>query len=300
MKKIGLIGISEGNGHPYSWGSIYNGYSKASMIDCPFKVIPDYLSKEKWPDAQLENARITHIWTQSLDESINISRSCLINNIEKSINDMIGKVDGILMARDDYENNFYHSCNIISNGVPIYIDKPIAVKVRELEKIYTLATDKWKIFSCSALRYAPELKKLKKDINDVEKIKSINAKVPKNWDKYAIHAIEPIEELLGELITDEKRRVITNKRGTKQYTSFHLAKELEINIECMGKNKCDYIELEVITGEKRFQVAFENTFAAFRNTHIKFLEGIEFEKEITPYSQLESIVKMIEEGISNE
>ena len=28
---LGLIGISEGNGHPYSWSAIINGYNEAYL-----------------------------------------------------------------------------------------------------------------------------------------------------------------------------------------------------------------------------------------------------------------------------
>ena len=32
MIKIGIIGYSEGNGHPYSYSSIFNGFDKISMF----------------------------------------------------------------------------------------------------------------------------------------------------------------------------------------------------------------------------------------------------------------------------
>ena len=30
---LGLIGISEGNGHPYSWSAIINGYNEAYLAN---------------------------------------------------------------------------------------------------------------------------------------------------------------------------------------------------------------------------------------------------------------------------
>ena len=42
MLRLGIIGISEGNGHPYSWSAIFNGYNHEYAQDCPFPVIPDY------------------------------------------------------------------------------------------------------------------------------------------------------------------------------------------------------------------------------------------------------------------
>ena len=43
---IGILGMTEGNGHPYSWSAIFNGYNKKYMDECPFPVIKDYLYKQ--------------------------------------------------------------------------------------------------------------------------------------------------------------------------------------------------------------------------------------------------------------
>ncbi len=36
MYNLGIIGMSPGNGHPYSWAAIFNGYNKEKMAKCPF------------------------------------------------------------------------------------------------------------------------------------------------------------------------------------------------------------------------------------------------------------------------
>ena len=46
MTRLGAIGLSPGNGHPYSWAAIFNGYDTASMADCPFPAIPEYLATQ--------------------------------------------------------------------------------------------------------------------------------------------------------------------------------------------------------------------------------------------------------------
>ena len=43
--KLGIIGISEGNGHPYSWSAIINGYNKKKMEECKYESIPSYLKR---------------------------------------------------------------------------------------------------------------------------------------------------------------------------------------------------------------------------------------------------------------
>jgi hypothetical protein len=43
---LGIIGMSEGNGHPYSWSAIFNGYDRNEMErECPYACIPEYLNQ---------------------------------------------------------------------------------------------------------------------------------------------------------------------------------------------------------------------------------------------------------------
>ena len=75
---IGIIGISDGNGHPYSWSAIINGYNKNYIDNCPYPIIIDYLKKNNPPSKNFQNFKITHIWTQDINISKNIA---LIGNI---------------------------------------------------------------------------------------------------------------------------------------------------------------------------------------------------------------------------
>ena len=48
MKKLrlGLIGTSKDNGHPYSWSAIINGYDKKKIKNCGYTIISNYLNKK--------------------------------------------------------------------------------------------------------------------------------------------------------------------------------------------------------------------------------------------------------------
>ena len=61
--KIGIIGSSDGNGHLYL-GQLFLMDIIKIMEDCEFPAIPNYLNKQKFPDVQIADAKITHIWTQ--------------------------------------------------------------------------------------------------------------------------------------------------------------------------------------------------------------------------------------------
>ena len=45
---IGMIGISDGNGHPYSWSAIFNGYDHKNMKDCKYPAIINYLKNKNF------------------------------------------------------------------------------------------------------------------------------------------------------------------------------------------------------------------------------------------------------------
>ena len=49
--KLGVIGLSEGNRHPFSWSAIINGdFNEKAMAECGFPVIGEYLSvnRPRW------------------------------------------------------------------------------------------------------------------------------------------------------------------------------------------------------------------------------------------------------------
>ena len=61
--RLAMLGMIEGNGHPYSWSAIVNGFDPAAMAACPYPAILDYLGKQRVEDVRIPGARVTHIWT---------------------------------------------------------------------------------------------------------------------------------------------------------------------------------------------------------------------------------------------
>ena len=103
--KLGIIGLSSGNGHPYSWSAIFNGYDPEEMARCPFPSIPEYLGKRSFPEDAIADAEVTHVWCDSEDAAQSVSKCSLVGNICHSLEELVDSVDAILLARDDAENN---------------------------------------------------------------------------------------------------------------------------------------------------------------------------------------------------
>ena len=81
MHKLGIIGLSYDNGHPYSWSAILNGYDKEKMAKCPWPNIFEYLNAKDPEAKEVEGVQVTHVWTQDKEISKAIAAASLIENI---------------------------------------------------------------------------------------------------------------------------------------------------------------------------------------------------------------------------
>jgi len=294
MKKIGIIGMSEGNGHPYSWSAIFNGYNPEFMNDCPFPVIPQYLNKETFPEATLGDAFVTHIWTQNPSISEHISKATYIPHIVEDYIEMIGKVDAILLARDDYDNHYEMAKPFLAANLPIYIDKPLAINTKEAKKIFELEKYEGQIFTCSALQFAKEFNLLNTVISEVGKITFIEAYVMKDWEKYGVHIIEPVLNIIGDQgnIVSVKKSII-NDRKTNIFT---WDTGLVTAFTAMGDS---YSELKInIIGDKGSkELIFKDTFYAFKSALLQFVKVIK-EETLPPSKEFVlKVVDIIERGV---
>src|SRR5262245_55783242 len=74
--------------------------------------------------------------------------------------DMIGKVDGMLIESQEGAAHLERSRPFLEAGLPCFIDKPFSCGVADARKIVELAkSTKAPLFSSSSLRYAPDLTK---------------------------------------------------------------------------------------------------------------------------------------------
>ena len=99
--KLGIIGMSAGNGHPFSWSAIINGYDKLEMEKCGFPSIPEYLASQKWPEDKLQGSQVTAVWTQNIELSKRIAAASKIDKVVEDRKEMIGNVDAVLNGAID-------------------------------------------------------------------------------------------------------------------------------------------------------------------------------------------------------
>jgi len=96
--RIGILGFTEGNGHPYSWSAMFNGYNPEEMKTCGFPVIPEYLAKQPPETFGIPGAKITCVCCTGYaqwEEAEHIARAANIPTVCDDPAEMIGQVDAV-------------------------------------------------------------------------------------------------------------------------------------------------------------------------------------------------------------
>lgn len=291
--KLGVIGLSPGNGHPYSWSAIFNGYNPEKMENCGFPVIPRYLEKQQFPRDLIAEAKVTHVWAQEIKIASHIAQAALIEQVVDHYTDMIGQVDGILLARDDAETHIEFAAPFLDAGIPIYIDKPLALTVADARKILGMQKYPGQVFSCSALRYAKEFQLTDLEIAKLGTLRHIHAIVPKDWDKYAVHVIEPLLMLMKERGTIVRTQVWQNSGAITLAVQY--SQNLQVLISTMGASSAP-LTLRVMGDLGWKDLFFQDTFFAFKSALFEFVQGIVHHEVRTDPEFMLEVVGLIEAG----
>ena len=82
--RLGIIGMTEGNGHPYSWSAMFNKFDRAAMPrECPFPVIPVYLAKENYDMMGIPGAHMDYVACDKRADQIEQKEQALESDREK-------------------------------------------------------------------------------------------------------------------------------------------------------------------------------------------------------------------------
>lgn len=296
---IGIMGLSPGNGHPYSWSSIFNGYNPAEMGNAGFPSIAAYLAKQRFPDDQIPDARITHVWAQDDALSGHIAKTCRIPYVVKKYEDLIGAVDAVILARDDHEQHAAMAEPFLRAGVPLFVDKPLSISVAKAEEIFAMEQYTGQLFTCSALRYAREFFLTEHERQSIGPLRRIEGSTVKSWDKYAIHVIEPVVGLMG---LDNAPRAFTREQD-KDHIKLTVCWENgpETVFEALGPAVTKgAISLTYIGENGSITKQFENSFAAFKTALTKFVETVRSRKVIIPHDETIKTIRLIEAGLEHD
>ncbi|RCX19064.1 putative dehydrogenase [Fontibacillus phaseoli] len=277
VKKIGIIGLSEGNGHPYSFSAIVNGYNDIELKKSGWNVIYDYVTRRDPSEFGFSGFQITYAWTQNKEITDSLCNSCRIPNSMDEYEEMAGLVDGVIIARDDYESHYEIAKFFLEKNIPVFIDKPLTLNVTEL-RYFKPFLENGKLMSCSGMRYAKEVDQLRQDIitQKFDHIKLIRGTVIHSWEKYGIHLIDAILNLASFI--PESVQCIESEFESMAIT---MSDGTLVQIDALGPIPLAF-HIDVYGSQKITKIEISDNFSMFRRTLWHFFHFIESGKPAIP------------------
>jgi hypothetical protein len=195
--RLAMLGMVDGNGHPYSWSAMFNGYDKEAMATCPFAGIPVYLGKEPASALCIPGAKVTHIWTDDPADAPLVAKASLIPNVVAKPEDVIGQVDAVIVATDKGHEHVARCRPFIEAGLPVFVDKPLVDNIADLKTMMEWERRDTGLMSSSCMRYAKEFLPYRLSTHELGELRYASITTPKSWERYGIHALEGIYPILG-------------------------------------------------------------------------------------------------------
>lgn len=195
--RIAMLGMVDGNGHPYSWSAMFNNYNKEAMENCGFPVIPRYLEKQPTETFGIHGAKVTHVWCDDPEDAKKVAKASLIPNILEKPEDAIDQVDAVIIATDKGWEHVWRAKPFIEAGIPVFIDKPLADNVDDLNQFIKWYKEGKMIMSSSCFRYAKEYIPYHRSTYELGELRYIDMTMPKSWERYGIHAMEAVYPITG-------------------------------------------------------------------------------------------------------
>ena len=291
--KLAMLGMTEGNGHAYSWSIIINGsFNSKALAKCPYPGIIEYISKQPQNTLGIKDAKVTHVWTEDSKASKLVSDMADVPNIVKKSTDVIGEVDAVLISTDIGSEHVDRCKPFVEAGIPIFVDKPLCDNLQDL-KIF----DEWikvgkPIISSSAMRYTKEFEPYHKSTYELGDLKYVSVAMAKSWETYGIHALELIYPILGPGFES------IQNTGHKNRNFLHLkhSSNVDINIADIYDMNGGFGLVSLIGKNSNIQLQPKDTFYAFKKQLISYIDYLRTGVKPMPWSETYELMQLVAAG----
>jgi predicted dehydrogenase len=266
--RIAMLGMIEGNGHPYSWSSIINSFDPAALAKCPYPAILGYLGSRDPAMVGIEGAKVTHVWTDHSADAPLVAATARIPHVVTRPEDVIGHVDGVIIATDDGLDHVRRARPFVEAGLPVFVDKPLATSLPELRTFVAWERAGARIISSSGMRYAVEYDGLREQLPALGELRWASAITIKTWERYGIHLLEPLFCLLGPGFAS----VRLERDGRVELAHLHHRSGAQLTVAVLHDGGPAFGTLHLCGTKAHVQVQFRDTYTAFRRQLVTFIE----------------------------
>jgi predicted dehydrogenase len=267
MLDIGMIGVSEGNGHPFSFAAIVNGYDPEGLRRSGWGVIYDYVRKRHPSELGFEDVRVSHVWTQDPEQTRRLQVACKIPHAVDDLQDLEAAVDAVIVARDDHERHAEMALPFLEAGLPVFVDKPLSLDGGELRR-FRPYLENAQLMSCSGLRFARELDDVRANIESYGSLRCIRGTVVREWAKYGIHLLEAISN-----VVPSRPVSVAPVAAEHDSVAISMSDGSLFQLDALGEVPLTF-QIDIWGSEKRSTHEITDNFSAFRRTLWHFVEMV--------------------------
>lgn len=292
--RIGILGFTEGNGHPYSWSAMFNGYDKEEMETCGFPVIPRYLEKQPEHTIGIPGAKITCICcTGHADrkEAEHIARAAKIPTVYDRPEEMIGNVDAVIVATDNGNEHVQRCRPFIEAGIPMFIDKPLVNTEEDLRTFVQWRKDGAHFISSSCMRYSKDQEPYYVNRYELGDIKYICSPMAKKYETYGIHALERMYPLLGAGFLSVRNT------GTPEKTVVHIKHKSGCDVNIIQGYGMATMGMMVLGTYQAKLFSGGDSYYNFKKQLDVFVHWLRTGEEPFPFSETVELMKLVIGGL---
>lgn len=290
--RLAMLGITPGNGHPYSWSAMFNGYDREKMTrECPYPAIPAYLNKQPADTLTIPGAKVTHICCKGEGEftAEHVAACSNIPNVVDKPEDVIGHVDAVIVATDIGAEHVERCRPFIEAGIPLFVDKPMVDNEADLAVFDQWIEQGHPILSGSSMRYVKEYLPYRLSTHNLGQLKLVTMSMAKYWENYGIHAIEAVYPILGPGFLS-CRNVGDKDRNFVHYTHRCGADVLIYVRKDMGAGT----GLLTLQGSDGYDTLKSmDSFYAFKTQLEHFIQYLRTGERPFPYAETRELMRMI-------
>ena len=288
-----MLGMIEGNGHPYSWSAIVNGYRPELMAACPYPGITAYLGKQELGTVRIPGARVTHIWTDNPEDAPKVAAASRIENVVARPEDVIGKVDAVILATDDGNDHVRRAAPFIEARLPLLVDKPLAINVPDLRQFVFWQKSGQVILSASGMRYAPEIAAIKEHGAAIGELRWLTSITSKTWERYGIHALEPVYVELGPGFINAQ----TLSRPGSDIVLLTHRSGVQVSVAAIHDAFGSFGNIHVYGTNGQLALTLKDTYTAFRNQLLAFIHMLKAGSPPFPFEHTIELMSVLIAGI---
>jgi len=293
MVNIGIIGYNEGNGHPYSFSAIMNGFDSEAFTKTNWDVIHNYLKLRDKSEFGIADLKVTHVWMPEAEMTENLAAACYVDNVCADPHNMIGHVDAVIIARDDAETHFPLAKPFLEANIPVLIDKPLTLAQSELD-YFMPYVKQGTLMSSAAFRYAIELEPIRQGFPYFGQLQFVHLIAPLDWERYGVH-------MLDAYFSFSKARPVKVHHIPSNHDAFVI--ELDdgsmANIHCQGTGIPIGFEVSIFGQNANGRYRIQDNFSAFKGLLNDFSKMISSGKPPIAPSDVRRSISTILAGVES-